>query len=416
MNQPGTVKLDGSNTSRLRRIKTAAWIAAAALLLAAVAAVSSRAGAAAEVSTHADGITDGEEQQFIELYQSTRAGIVHIHAERDGEPTARQQLQQDVLQAHDFVGFRGRISDPNGGSGFVLNSNGHIVTTNRVIADATSLEVTFQDGTVVPASLVGRDPNTDLAVLQVDRLPDTARPLAVTDSDRLQVGQRVAALGNPLGYGSTMTAGIISAKARNVRVEIQAGDGLFTAPDLIQTDAAITSGMTGGALVNLEGDVVGIVGIDTWLYDASDEQRVGGVGLCIPTTTLNRVLPSLLAEGHYRYPWLGVSATSEPLDAELADAIGVPEGQRGVLIIDVTPGSPAAKAGLRGGDTSVPEIDPSVQIGGDLVVGFEGHEVRDFDQLVSLLFREGTVGEAVTLTIVRDGETMDVEIVLEERP
>jgi 2-alkenal reductase len=416
LNQPGTGKVDGPNTSRLRWLKTAAGIAFAALLLTAVAAVSSRAGATAEVSSRAEGITDGEERQFISLYQATRPGIVHIHTERNGEPAARQQFQADLLQAHDFAGFSGRISDPNGGSGFVLDSDGYIVTTNRVIADATTIDVTFMDGTVASARLIGRDPNTDLAILQVDKLPDAVRPLALSDSDRLQVGQRVAALGDPLGYGSTMTVGIISAKARNVRVEIQAGDGLFTAPDLLQTDAAITAGMTGGALVNLDGDVVGIVGIDTWLYDTSDEQRVGGVGLCIPTTSLERVLPSLLTEGSYRYPWLGVSAHSEPLDDELAEAIGVPEGQFGVLIIDVTPGSPAAKAGLRGGDTSVPDIEPGLQIGGDLVIGFEGHEVHDFDQLVSLLFREGTVGEAITLTIIRDGETMDVELVLEERP
>lgn len=416
MNQPGTGTAHSSSASRRLSPKVATWITIAALFLAVVAAVSGHVTVAADVPDRSDALADGEEQHFVELYKSTRSGIVHIHVERNGEPTARQQFQADLLQAHDFAGFRGRISDPNGGSGFVVDDDGYVVTTNRVIANAASIDVTFHDGTVVPARVVGRDPNTDLAVLKVDRLPDGVRPFGLADSDQLEVGRRAVALGNPLGYGTAMSVGVISAKARNVRVEIQAGDGLFTAPDLLQTDAAITPGMTGGPLVNLDGDVVGILGIDTWLYDASDEQRVGGVGLCIPTSTLERVLPSLLTEGRYRYPWLGVAAWSAPLDAELAAAIDVPAGQPGVLILDVTPDSPADKAGLRGGDTPVPEIDPALEIGGDLVVAFEGHEVHDFDQLVSLLFREGRVGQTVTLTIIRDGETMNVELLLKERP
>lgn len=357
---------------------------------------------------------DGEERRFIELFEDVNPSVVHIHVERQRQAIATRIFRRRMLQAHEFAGFRGWISDPDGGSGFVLDATGHILTTNRVVADARDIQITFADGTTTSAALIGADPNTDLAVLKVDRLPATAKSLQLGDSESLQVGQRVLALGNPLGYGGAMTAGVVGAKGRNVRLEIQVGNGFFTAPDLIQTDATILAGAVGGPLINLDGRVVGVLGIDTLMFDAAGDMPAGGVGFSIPTSTTKRVVPALLKEGRYTYPWLGLSARD--LDPDLAQAIGLSPDQHGVLIDRITPDSPAAKAGLRGSDKLAPELGLGVLVGGDIIIGFQGHPVRNFDELVSLLFREGAVGETATLTTIRDGEQMQVPITLEERP
>lgn len=365
-----------------------------------------------------DAAFDGEERRFIELFQASNPSVVHIHVDRGQSASAAEESRQRVFQAHDFAGFRGWISDPSGGSGFVYDETGRVLTTNRVVSGAKAIQVTFADGTEAPATLVGSDPNTDLAVLLVSHLPKTARPLELGDSDSLQVGQRVLAIGNPLGHGGAMTAGVVSAKARNVSLEISVSDGtrtgFFTAPDLIQTDAAILAGCVGGPLINLEGQVVGLLGIDTRVFDVAGSTRAGGVGLSIPTSTVTRVVPVLLNEGRYPYPWLGISAMD--LDPDLAEAVGLPSAQRGVLIARVTPGSPADKAGLRGGDREVSELGPNVLVGGDIITDFQGQPARGFDELVSLLFREGFVGETVTLAIIRDGKQVAVSVTLEERP
>jgi len=357
---------------------------------------------------------DGEERRLIELFQESNPSVVHVHVNRQPSDTGTQEFRQRMLRAHHFAGFRGWTSDPNGGSGFVLDGDGHILTTNRVVAGAQTIQVTFADGTEAPASLIGADRNTDLAVLKVNRLPATARPLEMDDSDRLQVGQRVVAVGDPLGHGGAMSAGVVSAKARNVSLEIRIDNGFFTAPDLIQTDATILPGAVGGPLIDLDGRVVGVLGIDTLIFDAAGEMPAGGVAFSIPTSTVRRVVPVLLEEGRYPYPWLGISAVD--MDPDLAQAMDLPFDQRGVLVARVTPDSPADKAGLQGGDREAPTLGPGMLIGGDVIVGFQGRPVGDFGELVSLLFRTGSVGETVTLTIIRDGRQMEVPMMLEERP
>lgn len=361
---------------------------------------------------------DGEERRFIELFQESSPSVVHIHVDREQADGVAQESRRRVLRAHEFAGFRGWISDFNGGSGFVYDDTGLVLTTNRVVSGARAIQVTFADGTEFPATLIGSDPNTDLAVLMVSRVPKTAKPLRLGESDSLQVGQRVVAVGNPLGYGGAMTAGVVSAKARNVSLELSVSDGtgtgFFTAPDLIQTDATILAGCVGGPLIDLKGQVVGVLGIDTRVFDVAGSTRAGGVGLSIPTSTVIRVLPALLSDGRYPYPWLGISAMD--LDPDLAEVVGLSPAQRGVLIARVTPGSPADKSGLRGGDREVPALGPNVLVGGDVITDFQGQPVSDFDQLVSLLFREGSVGDTVTLTIVRDGERIAVPVMLQERP
>lgn len=362
-------------------------------------------------------VDDGDERRSIELFEQISPSVVHVHVEREGAAGGQSTTSRRFLESHeDVAAFRGWISDPNGGSGFVLDTDGRVLTTNRLVADAPGeIEITFADGTQTSATVVGGDPNTDLAVLKVEEVPEGAAPLQFADSDDLRVGQRVAVVGNPLGYGGTMTTGIVSAKARNVSLEIQVDGGFFTAPDLIQTDAAVTAGMVGGPLVDLDGQVVGVAGIDTLAFDVAGQTRAGGVSLSIPTSTVKRVVPSLIEEGRYPYPWLGISATD--LTPELAAAMDLPGNTRGVLVVRVTPDSPAAKAGLQTGDREiVTELGFTTIVGGDVIVAFQGQPVRTFDELVSLLFREGTVGETVSLTIIRDGEEIQAPLTLEERP
>ncbi|MFQ5594868.1 MAG: S1C family serine protease [Anaerolineae bacterium] len=365
-----------------------------------------------------DTIVDGEERRFIALFQESNPSVVHIHVDREQPDSVAGQSRRRIRRGRESTGFQGWISDPNGGSGFVYDDKGHLLTTNRVVSGARSIRVTFANGTEAPAKLIGSDPNTDLAVLMVSRLPQTAHPLKLGDSDSLQVGQRVVAVGNPLGFGGAMTSGVVSAKARNVSLEISVSDGartgFFTAPDLIQTDAAILAGCVGGPLIDLKGQVVGVLGIDTRVFDVAGRTRAGGVGLSIPTSTIARVVPVLLKEGRYPYPWLGISAMD--LNPDLAQAVDLPAAQRGVLIARVTPDSPADKAGLQGGNRESPALGSNVLVGGDVIVDFEGQPIGGFDELVSLLFREGTVGETVTLTIIRDGKEIAVPVTLEERP
>ncbi len=357
---------------------------------------------------------DGDERRLIDLFLMSNPSVVHVHVEREESDASVQSFHQQMLRVHRFAGFRGWVSDPDGGSGFVLDQAGHILTTNRVIAGARDIQVTFANGNKAKARVIGADRNTDLAVLEVEQLPATARPLELGDSDRLQVGQRVMAIGNPLGHGGAMSAGVVSAKARNVSLEIRIENGFFTAPDLIQTDATILPGTVGGPLIDLTGTVVGVLGIDTLVFDAAGAVPAGGVAFSIPTSTVRRVVPTLLEEGRYPYPWLGISAVD--MDPDLAQAMNLPYDQRGVLVARVTPNSPADKAGLRGSDRDASPLGPGVEVGGDVIVGFEGRRVSDFDQLVSLLFRLGSVGETVKLTIIRNGRSMEVPLILEERP
>ncbi len=358
---------------------------------------------------------DGDEERFIGLFETTNPSVVYVHVERPGEPSAQETAGVEMLQSHaEVYGFRGWVSDPDGGSGFVFDDDGHILTTNRVVAEEGEITVTFADGTTQPATVVGADPNTDLAILKVEERPPSAKPLELYNSDKLKVGQRVAALGNPLGYGGAMTVGIVSAKARNLRLEIEIDGGFFTAPDLIQADATVAPGMIGGPLIDLRGRVVGVVGIDTQFFDAASRFRVGGVGFSIPTSTVTRVVPALIENGRYPYPWLGISAMD--MTPEIAQKMGLPSDQRGVLVVRVSENSPASKAELRAGETPAPDLGMNVVIGGDVITKFDGHPVRTFDELVSILFREGTVGETVALTVIRNGEQLDIPLTLEERP
>jgi S1-C subfamily serine protease len=288
------------------------------------------------------------------------------------------------------------------GSGFVLDGEGHIVTNNHVVEGAEQIVVSFADGTTAKAELVGADVDSDLAVIQVSVAPSLLRPVELGDSSTLRVGQRAIAVGNPFGLEQTMTAGIISALGRVVQQETG-----FSLPQLIQTDAAINPGNSGGPLLDSQGRVIGV---NTFIFSRSGSSS--GVGFAVPVNTVKRVAPALITTGRYADPWLGISGVS--VTPVLAEAWALPV-ERGVLLGSVVDGGPAAKAGLRANDQQVERDGELVPTGGDIIVAIDDVVVQEMDDLVIYL-AQTVVGQSVTLEVVRSGETLSIEVVLEERP
>lgn len=291
------------------------------------------------------------------------------------------------------------------GSGFVYDKQGYIVTNYHVIEGANRVTVTFLDGTSYRASIVGSDPYTDLAVVKVDVDSSKLIPLRLADSSRLRVGEQVAAIGNPFGLSGSMTSGIVSQLGRM----LETANG-FSIPDVIQTDAAINPGNSGGPLLNMYGEVVGV---NTAI--ASRTGEFSGIGFAIPSNTVKKIVPVLITEHRYRHPWLGVSGTD--ITPEIAEALGLKEA-RGFLVIDVVANGPAAKAGIKGGsDARVISVDDRiVKLGGDVIVGIDDIQVRRISDILIYLQREKSVGDVITLHIIRDGKEMSIDVVLAERP
>jgi serine protease Do len=282
------------------------------------------------------------------------------------------------------------------GSGFVWDEQGHVVTNNHVVAGADNITV-------------GTDSDSDLAVVKVDLPADRLQPVQVADSTQVKVGQLAIAIGNPFGLQGTMTVGIVSALGRYLPVESDSQGPSYTIPDIIQTDAPINPGNSGGVLVNDEGNVVGVTAAIE-----SPVQANAGIGFAIPSVIVQKVVPALIEKGHYEHPWLGISGLA--LLPELRQAMNLDPDQQGVLVADVTPGSPADKAGLRGSDRQV-EIDGQpARVGGDVIVAIDGQPVRDFEDLVAYLVRQTNVGQTVTLTVLRNDKEEAIQVELAARP
>ncbi len=291
------------------------------------------------------------------------------------------------------------------GSGFIYDVQGHIVTNYHVVENASRVNVTFLDGTEYRARVVGVDPYTDIAVIKVDDVNrDKLRPLPLGDSSKLEVGEQVAAIGNPFGLSGSMTSGIVSQLGRM----LETANG-FNIPDVIQTDAAINPGNSGGPLLNMYGEVVGV---NTAI--ASRTGEFAGIGFAIPSNTVKRIVPVLIEEGKYRHPWLGVSGRD--VNAEIAEILGLKEA-RGFLVIDVVANSAAEKAGIKGGSRIVTLSDGSrIKVGGDVIIAIDGNPVRKINDILVYLQRTKSVGDQITLTVIRDGNVIDVRATLLERP
>jgi serine protease Do len=296
------------------------------------------------------------------------------------------------------------------GSGFVWDKEGHIVTNNHVAAGATKITVTFPDNTTVPATVVGTDPHSDLAVIQVDLPAEDLQPVQMADSTQARVGQLAVAIGNPFGLDGTMTVGFISALGRSLPV---ASSNLlapgYTIPDIIQTDAPINPGNSGGVLVNDEGQVIGVpTAIE------SPVRANAGIGFAVPSAIVQQVVPALIRDGKYEHAWLGISGTS--LNSQLAAAMDLPDDQRGVMVAEVVDGGPADMAGLLGSDQQVDLDGQQVAVGGDVIVAINAQPVTEFEDLVTYLARNTGAGDRVELSILRDGAEQTVEVTLAARP
>jgi 2-alkenal reductase len=315
-----------------------------------------------------------------------------------------QQVNPGVVNIGVFVNQGGQAGQ-GAGSGFVLDDQGHVVTNNHVVADASAVFVTFWDGSEAPAEVVGTDPDSDLAVLLVKDMPEGVHSLPLGDSDAVAVGEWVAAIGNPFAIGTSMSVGIVSATGRM----IASGATPFSIPEAIQTDAAINPGNSGGPLLNLNGEVVGV---NAQIATGGTANASTGVGFAIPSNVVRRVAPALIEAGRYEWPWLGI--TGESVNLLLAQANDLPD-QHGAYLHEIVTGGPADKAGLHGSTRTDVVSGVDVPVGGDVVVAADGEPVNTFTDLL-VITSQHQPGDSLTLTVLRGGQRQDVAVALEPRP
>jgi 2-alkenal reductase len=305
------------------------------------------------------------------------------------------------------------------GAGFIIDSAGHIVTNNHVVTDASKIVVTFSDGTQAEAKLIGTDPATDLAVIQVTGVDSSLiKPIALGDSTQTKVGAIVVAIGSPFQLQGTMTTGIVSALGRtmesttaatNTFANSSSQQAYYSIPDIIQTDAAINHGNSGGPLVDLNGQVIGV---NTAIESTSDSSA--GIGYAIPSAIVKLVTADLISSGKVEHTYLGVSTLQ--MTSAYATAMNLPTNTRGILITQVSASGPAGKAGLHGSSTQVTIDGADTMVGGDIITNIDGNAVKTYNDLVSYLLLKTKVGQQVTIGFLRDGKEMTVKATLQARP
>jgi S1-C subfamily serine protease len=331
--------------------------------------------------------TAGQQDVLVGLYESVLPGIVSLQV----------------------AGSQGGSL----GSGFVYDDQGHIITNYHVVEGAQQLEVDFTSGYKIYGTVIGTDLDSDLAIVKVNAPASELHPLSLGDSSLLRVGQTVVAIGNPFGLSGTMTTGIISAKGRTLDSARDAPNGgFFTAGDIIQTDAAINPGNSGGPLFNLNGEVIGVNrAIRTTNFTGTGEPVNSGIGFAIAINIVKRVVPVLIAEGQYDYPYLGISSIDE-LNLPQIEALGL-QSFTGAYVTSVAQNGPADQAGIRAGNETTSE---GLNAGGDLIIAIDGQSIKSFDDLLQYLINNKVPGETVTLTVLRGKEQVDVPVTLGKRP
>lgn len=359
------------------------------------------------------GLLAAYQQTLTEIYDFVNPSVVNIRVVTGASNIMGGEGLPEIPGLPNIPGLPEDGSMPFSqglGSGFVWDEQGHIVTNNHVVENAEKIEVTFNDGTVAEAKLVGADPDSDLAVIKVD-LPDSQLlPVVMADSDQAKVGELGIAIGNPYGLDGTMTVGIISALGRVLASDLQNFSGTsYSIPNIIQTDAPINPGNSGGVLVNDQGQVLGV----TFAIESATGSSAG-IGFVIPSAIVKRVVPSLIGTGVYEHPYLGISGLS--LTPDLAEAMNLDTDQRGALVATVVPGGPADEAGLLPSEDQVTVDGQSIGVGGDVITAFQGLPVKEMDDLISYLSSQGQVGQEVTLTILRNGQEQKVQVTLGARP
>lgn len=305
-----------------------------------------------------------------------------------------------VTRTVEYDFFFNPVPVEGAGSGFLIDTDGHILTNYHVVQGAQIIEVTLGDQTRFKAKLIGQDSRNDIALVKIDPKGRKLTPLPLGDSRNLLVGQRVLAIGNPFGFQSTLTTGVVSSLGRTV----QTGESTFI-DEAIQTDAAINRGNSGGPLLNSHGEVIGI---NSAIYAPTG--TTAGIGFAIPINTAKRVADDLITKGRVRRATLGVEGRA--LWPGLAEALNL-SVEKGILVERVTPGGPAAQAGIRGGTKSVLAGLQELRIGGDVLIAVDGKPITSQVDM-NLLLNRAWPGETVTLTIVRDGKKMDITVKLGE--
>ncbi len=347
------------------------------------------------------------ERALIDVYRDSLPSVVNIRV--------TQAVERDSLDGFDFDGNPHPDLDPGtperffnrgGGSGFVWDKKGHIVTNFHVVDGATDIEVIFADDTSVKAEFIGGDPDADLAVVKVDLPAGKLTPVSLGNSDELQVGQLSIAIGNPFGQDFTITSGIISGVGRTIR----SGNSPFSVPEVIQTDAPINPGNSGGPLLTREGEVIGI---NTQILSRSGSSS--GIGFAVPINIAKRVVPTLIDGKTFEYAWLGISGNN--LTAEAAEFRDLPVDTRGAIVMGVAEDGPAEKAGLQGSDEIVETDGDGFRVGGDIITAIDGQPVNDMDDLITYLVSKTEPGDEITLDVIRaNGDRESVEVTLGVRP
>src|SRR5512137_528646 len=320
-----------------------------------------------------------DERNNIGVYEKVAEGVVNVTS------TAMQL---------DF--FFNAFPTQGSGSGSIIDTKGDILTNHHVVADAQKLEVTLGDGSKWSATLVGSDPDNDLAVIKIEAPREKLKIIPMGDSRDLRIGQKVLAIGNPFGLQRTLTTGIISSLGRTIR-----SDTGTLREDIIQTDAAINPGNSGGPLLNSEGE---IIGINSAIISPSGGSV--GIGFAVPVNTAKRVIPELIAKGYVSYPYIGASI--QTLIPEIAKFLKL-KIERGAMIAEVVKGGPADKAGLKGGNQKIQVGNMIVLVGGDIVVKADQHDVKTNDELIHYI-REKKPGDTILLKVYRNGNFIDVKV------
>ena len=299
------------------------------------------------------------------------------------------------------------------GSGFLFDDQGHILTNYHVVENSAQIEVVFPSGFRAKGELIGTDLDSDIAVVKVILSDMNLSPLALGSSSEIKVGQYVVAIGNPFGLSGTMTVGIVSARGRLLEsLRAAPSGGFFTAPDLIQTDAAINPGNSGGPLLNMSGEVIGINRAIRTSEEGNGMLSNSGIGFAVPIDIVKRVVPFLIRDGKYDYPYLGI-ISRENLTLVEKEALGFSKEVQGAYVIDVPADGPASDAGIRGGTEST--IISDLPIGGDIITAVDGEPIRNFSDLLAYLVTFKSPGDELKVTILREGQEMDITVVLEKR-
>jgi len=349
------------------------------------------------VSTTSSLSSSSQKISLPEIFKKTENSVVQITSTRPG--------------SDQIVTLNGREIPQNNialGSGFVYDQDGRIITNHHVVSEVDEVDVKFVDGDTYTAKVVGKDPYSDIGVLQIpDRefFDKRVTPLKIANSSEIEVGEQIIAIGNPFGLSGTLTTGVVSQIGRLLPNDVTG----YSIANTIQTDAAINPGNSGGPLLNMKGEVVGM---NTAIF--SNTGVYSGVGFAVPSNMLLKEIPVLIEKGSYVHPWLGF--TARDVSPDIAESLKLPRNFKGAAVVSVVENSPADKAGVRGQATGVDFVGNEQVRSGDIVTKIDNQPVKSMDDVISYLDESKKVGDKVTLTVNREGQDVEVPITLEERP